>query len=73
MVCPKCGREKERVVRVYRNLIYRNGQWKRSNIDTREIICNECGTRYFTETRLSHKIIFDHRVMKKIIVELDTI
>ncbi|APF16976.1 hypothetical protein Calab_1513 [Caldithrix abyssi DSM 13497] len=70
MICPRCGQDKERVVRVYRNMVYRDGVWRRANMDTREIICSECGARYFTETRLTHKIEFDNRLFKKVIVEI---
>ena len=71
MICPNCGHDDEKVVRVHRNLIFRDGKWKKANVDTREIICNRCGARYLTETKLTHKIEFDKVQFRKIILEVN--
>lgn len=71
MICPKCGNDKFSVVNVFRNKIYRNEHWVYSSRDTRLIICDDCGNRYFTETEIIAEIKFDSSAFRKFIQPLD--
>lgn len=55
MQCPKCGSEKFDVVRVWRNRRY-SAEKRRVVValdgDLRKLLCAECGSVYYSESRL---------------------
>lgn len=60
MVCVECGCEKLLTVKVYRNTIRRDRKWLSSaKADTRLVVCDECGGRYYVESTLNQRIIFE--------------
>lgn len=71
MNCPECGYEKEIIVRVYRGKRYDNGRWLVCNSDTRESMCVNCGSRYYTETKHTHHIIFNKQKQRREIKGLE--
>jgi len=57
MVCVDCGCEKLITVKVYRNRIRKDNVWFASDkADTRLVVCDECGARYYVESTLNQKI-----------------
>lgn len=75
MNCSKCGCENIRVIQTYRNRVRRNSGWTAAKHDTREVICDDCGTRYWEESRLVAIISFDwsklHRYDKQLDLWID--
>lgn len=70
MTCHECGSEKMRTVLVHRGKVYRTGEWKIANADTREVLCDICGARYYTETRFSHIVRYLPQGSRRIIERL---
>lgn len=59
MICDNCISDDFAVVKVYRNRRMKEGRWvANDNVDTRLVLCNKCGTRYLTETVITHKITY---------------
>lgn len=59
MICEKCGNDKFKITNVYRNTVRRKGRWVSVKNDTRLIICQDCGERYFTETKIIGRVFYD--------------
>jgi DNA-directed RNA polymerase subunit RPC12/RpoP len=70
MLCNNCGSEDFMWPRVKRSKHWIDGKgWTIDNhIDTRIIICNECGTRYYLRSEITHVFIWDETKMKNKIV-----
>lgn len=67
MTCDKCGCEKFKVLNVYRNRIRKDGEWVFApNRDTRIVLCDDCGSRYYEESSLTMEILYCEHTMKKI-------
>ncbi len=59
MICKTCGCENFNVTRVHRNKRMNQGKYKHNdNVDSREVLCRDCGTRYITETKVAAEIKF---------------
>lgn len=72
MICRKCAGEKFNVIRVQRHAVRRDKGWLWSNdVDSRIILCEECGSRYLTETRIVEEIQYDFTQMKQLEIPFD--
>lgn len=59
MTCKSCGCDKYNVVKVLRNRRLKDGKFVvNDNIDSRFIVCILCGSRYITETFITHEIVY---------------
>lgn len=66
-----CGSNDFDTIRVHREKRYVNNAWKYSaKHDTREIICCACSTRYYTETEITHKVVFDSLRLRSKVIDL---
>jgi hypothetical protein len=53
------------VLEVFRNRERKSGAWIFSEKDTRIVVCNECGKRYFSESKLTAEIDFNMSTLKR--------
>lgn len=59
MTCKNCDSDKYNVVKVLRNRRLKDGRFfVNDNIDSRFVVCVLCGSRYLTETRIAHEIVY---------------
>ncbi len=65
MYCPKCGWDKFSVISVYRDKARKNGKWIFSQGDTRLIICDNCGARYYTYTEITSEVCYNESAGRK--------
>lgn len=68
MICTKCGNEKFITVRVYRNRAkdINLDKWIfDGNRDIRMVMCEDCGLRYYTETKILSEFYYDEVHLKK--------
>ncbi len=70
MMCPNCGCDKFTVMKVFRDSVRRNKRWyQKTDADTRYIICDDCGQRYITETKIIAKILYENFKKKEVEIE----
>lgn len=66
MLCDNCGHDRYDTIKVFREKKLSGDKWVQSpTTDTRIIVCRECGARYYTTTKFTHKIEFDSQSLKK--------
>lgn len=73
MMCPKCAADDFTVVKVKRGMRLSSSarHWVVDDeVDSRLVLCSECGARYWTETRFAVEIRFDDVRMKQMEIPL---
>lgn len=60
MFCPNCSEDKFFTVKVFREKRLKEGKWHIANgYDTRLVVCRNCGCRYYVESTITYKLVFN--------------
>lgn len=60
MFCSKCSEDKFYTIKVFREQRLKDGKWINSNnYDTRLVVCKNCGTRFYVESVITYKLVYN--------------
>jgi len=72
MLCPKCSNDKFRTVDVFRERRFEIGKgWIYDpDVDTRRIMCRQCGSTYLVESQIKYKEVIENKHLRAMILPI---